>query len=63
MNSMLTEVCKADGIMSNSFMEKVELKGSKVYNVCEYTGMEIHLKNPEYRNNVKYQVKFFKEEV
>ena len=55
---ILTEVCKLDKVMSESFMEKVRLKGSKVYNICEYTGIEIYLKSPEYRNNVKYRVKF-----
>lgn len=62
-NLSLTEVCKVDGNMSNSFMEKVKLKGSKVYNVCEYTGMEIHLKSPEFRNAVKYKVKYSSEQV
>lgn len=53
----LTEVCKVDGKMSNSFMEKANSENFKVYNVCEYTGMEIYLDEPEYRNGVKYLVK------
>ena len=55
--SVLTEVCKQDGKMTTKFVELAQQKGSKIYNVCEYTGMEILLKKPEYRNNVKYCVK------
>ena len=53
----LTELCKVDGKMSNSFMEKVTSENFSVYCVCEYTGMEIYLDEPEYRNGVKYLVK------
>ena len=63
MINMLTEICKADGSMSNSFMKKANLKGSKVYFVCEYSDMEVLLEESEYRNNVKYRVKSFEESV
>lgn len=55
--SVLTEVCKQDGKMTTEFVELAQQKGSKIYNVCEYTGLEILLKKPEYRNHVKYRVK------
>ena len=63
MIGMLTEICKVDGSMSDSFMKRVNLKGSKVYFVCEYSDMEVLLEEPEYRNNVKYRVKSFEENV
>lgn len=56
-NNQLTEVCKEDGVMSKSFLSKAQDDKYVVYNVCEFTDMEIRLDAPEYRNGVKYRVK------
>lgn len=43
--------------MTAEFVELAQQKGSKIYNVCEYTRMEILLEKPKYRNHVKYRIK------
>ena len=53
----LFEVCKEDGKMSSVFSKKANNENYKVYFVCEFSGMEILLEEPEYRNGVKYLVK------
>lgn len=55
-NVSCVEVCKHDGVMSNTFMSISNRNGAKVYFVCEYSGMHIKLSKPEYRNGVKYFV-------
>ena len=57
----LTERCLGDGSMSPLFLQKASNKNYSVYNVCEFTHMEIKLDKPEYRNGVLYIVKWEKQ--
>ena len=59
----LTERCLGDGSMSPLFLQKASNKNYSVYNVCEFTHMEIKLDKPEYRNGVLYIVKWEKQKM
>ena len=59
----LTERCLGDGSMSPLFLHKASNKNYSVYNVCEFTHMEIKLDKPEYRNGLLYSVKLEKQKM
>ena len=53
----ITELCKQDGCMTPEFLVRVNNPKNAVFFVCEFTGMEVFLETPEYRNGVIYRVK------
>ncbi len=55
--NQLTELCKQDGCMTPEFLVRVNNPKSAVFFVCEFTGMEVFLEYPDYRNGVIYRVK------
>ena len=55
--SQMTEECKQDGCMTPEFLVRVNNPKNAVFFVCEFTGMEVLLEDPEYRNGVIYRVK------
>ena len=57
MSNQLTECCKQDGCMTPEFLVQVNDPKNAVFAVCEFTGMEVYLETPEYRNGVIYRVK------
>ena len=56
-NEMI-EFCKEDNKMSPTFKAKADNVKYEVYYVCQYSGVEVLLEYPEYRNNVMYKVKW-----